>query len=260
MPRPAQGARRFAAWGLLGTLVAGSACAQILGLEPWEPQGATGGAGGGSSSSASASSASSSESSSAVSSSSSTGGLGGSGGSGGGSTSTSSSSSSGCTSTNCSATYCDAATCMNDMCMHNFKMAMTPLGQQVVGDCKQKVCDGNGGTMDVPDLNDKPPTTTCKAQSCNPDGSVNTVLATPGTTLCKVTPQSASLDGTCDPKGACLFCDTSKDSCMDGCMDASESDVDCGPGTAACPKCMTGQHCTSASNCFSGSCLGGVCE
>src|SRR5579871_3669701 len=45
-------------------------------------------------------------------------------------------------------------------------------------------------------------------------------------------------------------------SCTDGLRDGDETDVDCG---GSCPKCALGRHCSIASDCASGHCIGGLC-
>jgi hypothetical protein len=62
-------------------------------------------------------------------------------------------------------------------------------------------------------------------------------------------------DGTPCPGGTCDGgrCAT----CTDGVKNGSETGVDCG---GSCPRCTTGQGCTSPNDCASAFCSGGTCQ
>jgi hypothetical protein len=62
-------------------------------------------------------------------------------------------------------------------------------------------------------------------------------------------------DGTACPGGTCHGgrCTT----CSDGIKNGSETGVDCGGN---CPRCATGQGCTSRNDCASALCSGGTCQ
>jgi hypothetical protein len=57
---------------------------------------------------------------------------------------------------------------------------------------------------------------------------------------------------TCGRDGCCIVY------CNNGVQDGTETDVDCGGNCQA--FCRSGQHCSSPLDCYSNTCLNGVCQ
>lgn len=82
-----------------------------------------------------------------------------------------------------------------------------------------------------------------------------------GATICL----RCGIGQTCGGNGDCTTnnciggtCDAAA-SCTDGIQDGGETGVDCG-GLTACPRCGTGQGCTSGSDCVNLVCMGSACQ
>ena len=229
---------RAAPWLVLSAVLSGGACAQILGLEEWKPQGSTGSGGtGGATSSTSSTSSSSSAS-----------------GGGGASSSASMSSSASGTDGGCvcpANTECTTYSCMNNQCVPMYTGAGSPLSMQNAGDCKTWVCDGNGGVMTQQDPNDHPPTDACNTGTCVNGMPVSTP-ASPGT--------SCGMKKTCNGSGFCEQCSGVIPSCNDFCADMGESDTDCGEACIGVGKlCGAGKHCFNKNDCAIGNCTNNSC-
>ena len=145
--------------------------------------------------------------------------------------------------------------CAGGLCSTMNVAANTPAGPQVIGDCKQNVCDGAGNLTSIDNNNDH----TGDGEVCTNDGCVAGILVhTPqvaGTDCTAEGPAPKHLCGTPGPPagGKCIECNTGADcvskvcmgnacqaaTCMDGAKNGAESDIDCG-GTGATP-CSVGQ-------------------
>jgi hypothetical protein len=53
------------------------------------------------------------------------------------------------------------------------------------------------------------------------------------------------------------MCEGVAPTCLDGCVDGDETDIDCGGGK--CNPCALGKTCHVASDCYSGVCKNDVC-
>lgn len=163
------------------------------------------------------------------------------------------------------ATACAHPTCTGATCQPNYFDAGTPVAPQVDGDCELHVCDGMGGTTNIPDDMD-PPADPC--ESCA-NGAVIDLLGA-----------ACSLDGgaagQCNGAGSCcatcatyvaqgVTCGTLPDECgnlltCDNAKDGTETDVDCGGDAGACPtRCALNQKCLVGADCASGFCVANVC-
>ncbi|WP_438037672.1 hypothetical protein [Sorangium sp. So ce128] len=236
--------------------------------------GGAGGSGGGTTTSSSASSSSDTGGSDG------TGGMGGSGGSGGaGGTGGSMTCAGGATPCDTigdcptPATECVKATCEARCCgTTSVPDGTATMAGQEAGDCKQQVCDGDGGTTSIRDDTDKPADDECNVGTC-PGGSPGSAPKTAGT--------SCTTGGkVCDGNGACVGCladthctapqvcdpmgtHTCVDvSCTDGALNGGETDVDCGgiDAGSGCAPCADDLECALDSDCASGYCnTAGLC-
>ncbi|UQA55702.1 hypothetical protein [Polyangium aurulentum] len=147
---------------------------------------------------------------------------------------------------------CKDWACMNETCTATNHPVGTVLPAQSPGDCKNVVCDGNGGVMGEPNDGDVPADDgeECTDQVCSS-----------GTPMfpSKMAGDKCSA-GVCDEAGACVECLVSADcesgftcaekecfSCNDSTKNGTETDVDCGGG--GCKKCPEGKACNVAADC-----------
>ncbi|MDI3292124.1 Ig-like domain-containing protein, partial [Polyangium sp. 15x6] len=163
-------------------------------------------------------------------------------------------------------TPCAVATCEAGACGTSFVAAGTATANQQAGDCRVEQCDGAGSTMSAVDANDTPNDgNVCTSDLC--DAGIPLHPPLPADTACNVN------DGKlCDGNGACVECNSGPQcpsgvcmghvcqpaSCDDGVKNGTETDVDCGGGT--CLPCASGQACTTAADCQTGACIGGLCD
>lgn len=95
--------------------------------------------------------------------------------------------------------FCGAVVCLGRACVVTTALRNEPLpeNRQVVGDCQQLVCDGEGGTKQVVDDNDADPldTNPCLTYTC-----VNGVPSSGARPVGFPCP-----DGTCDGNGNCAI-------------------------------------------------------
>jgi hypothetical protein len=155
-------------------------------------------------------------------------------------------------------TECHVRTCEDGVCGVKDTAQGTALAEQVTGDCRQRVCDGDGGVAveedDADVLDDHNP---CTKDVC--------VAGFPENLPLEANP--ACSGGFCDGAGRCVPCvvgtecatpDLCVDNrcvpqrCIDGKKDGDETDVDCGGPT--CAPCATGGACGGSADCASGVC------
>ena len=149
---------------------------------------------------------------------------------------------------------CEDWACVNEVCTVTNRPAGTPLpnDKQTPGDCKNAVCDGNGGVMGEPNDGDVP---SDEGKECTNQ------VCTGGTPMFPNTNagDGCSNGGVCDGAGECVECLVSGDcdggftcamnkcfSCDDGMKNGAETDVDCGVG---CKKCTEGESCNVPDDC-----------
>lgn len=99
---------------------------------------------------------------------------------------------------------CQVRACNNNTCQILFTAAGTPSGAQMVGDCRQNQCDGQGATVTVPDDTDVPPAgnSPCTRETCANGSPVSQPVAT-GT--------SCGAGLVCNGTGQCVGCVTVAD-------------------------------------------------
>ncbi|MBL8743207.1 MAG: hypothetical protein JNK04_18985 [Myxococcales bacterium] len=167
---------------------------------------------------------------------------------------------------------CETAKCEASACV------LTPLEQgivvdiQLAGDCLDKVCDGEGSTEQVANMDDTPTIgDECVTYSCGPSGLEfvfnNGVPCSDGG-YCIENPQDddpanyecveCTQDSHCDTS----ICDEQEGSCSpatcgNGLMDGNETAEDC--GGQDCPSCANGLACVDDDDCLSGNCQADLC-
>ncbi len=163
-------------------------------------------------------------------------------------------------------TDCRTRTCIDGVCGLEFAPAGTPSSPQTTGDCKERVCDGEGVAVDQADNADVP----SDGKECTLDGCSGG--SPTSTNKAAGTPCAQSGGKVCNSSGACVECVTGADcasavctqgntcapaACGDSVKNGAETDVDCGGPT--CPDCAIGKNCLVASDCASASCVSNKC-
>jgi hypothetical protein len=162
---------------------------------------------------------------------------------------------------------CSAVECIDGACVESPLPSDTPLppASQVLGDCRERRCDGAGEVVDAPDDGDLP------AQQANPCFMPSCSGGVPLQSPVEAgTPCSNTLE--CDGQGACVECyvggptcdgeekcDAGKcvpPACKNGVKDPAETGIDCG---GACSPCADGQPCLVPADCASRFCSAGTC-
>lgn len=158
---------------------------------------------------------------------------------------------------------CILRVCAGGFCDVHEAPEGTPVGLPD-GDCRGRVCDGQGNSSDVADDSDTPPSTNaCVAMGCSQGSPAEQPLTGPP---CSEGGGSICLDGACveclsgdvcdsgicAPSGVCA-----EAACDDGVTNGSETDLDCGGMCSPCPDLA---ECLAATDCQSGICGGGHCE
>lgn len=164
---------------------------------------------------------------------------------------------------------CTFQECIEGKCTQMVADEGTAVMEQVAADCKVNQCDGKGervdGVVDSTDILDDGKE--CTIDECSATGEPMNTPAAAGT---KCTTGGI----VCDGKGACVECAFDTDCtmagdgcsdtnecvpaiCINGMLDAGESDIDCG-GTV-CSKCATDRICGMDSDCQSKFCKMGKC-
>jgi len=198
------------------------------------------------------------------------------------------------TTNDCQQPVCTAFACSTQHTAANTPTTVNP--PQVAGDCLTIVCDGNGGTMTIPDDSDPANSgTVCITDTCN-NGVAGTPVLHPGM-MCGGSvgmPEMCSATGMCGCQtnadctapntcgggnpGTPLFCGCTKTTCAaqnttcgtisDGCFgtlncddnktDGTETAVDCGGVASANPTCSL--TCGQGLKCNANSdCMSGFC-
>jgi hypothetical protein len=163
-------------------------------------------------------------------------------------------------------TECALRACNGGTCGTTSEAEGKAVSAQTAGDCKQVVCDGNGGEKQVPlDSDTMDDGKECTTDTCSGGAPVHTNIASG--TACPVTaghycngagdcvecvdPRQCATK-VCGANGTCLPA-----SCADGVQNGDETDKDCG---GSCNGCDTGQVCQKAADCYNGVCGGdGTC-
>ncbi len=195
------------------------------------------------------------------------------------------------------APLCVTATCNSNVCGTSNVAAGTlaPAGQQVPADCKDAVCDGNGGKTTQPNVGDLPnDNNQCTSDACTAQG-IPSFVAKASHTVC-----TQNNGKVCDGNGACIGCVDNADCtapgtcgggnpgtanvcgctkktcaqqqatcgtpvdgcnaggtllCNDGAKNGAETDVDCGGNVATCTV-----RCAQGKACSANSdCSSGFC-
>ena len=191
----------------------------------------------------------------------------------------------------CSGSYdfCKDRTCIANTCGVDSKALDTPLpeGDQTLGDCRIRVCDGAGNIITKVQTTDVPVDgNSCTQDACNGDGAPSNPPEPPNTTCS---------GGQCDGSGICLknngqTCIMASECLSNLCVDGHCCESDC---TAICKSCgvtgstglcvnvplgstddtcndtkvcngsalcklANGQPCTTNGNCASGNCKNGT--
>lgn len=162
-------------------------------------------------------------------------------------------------------TTCAPVVCENEKCVQQ----NAPWGAQSnevdeTQNCEVLVCNGRGGVVVTPDDTDVPLVTAeCEAGACH-NGEPRIVGTTGG-------PCGPARTKQCD-HGACVECLSDIDCrgsvcqsgtcvaahCVNGVLDGTETDIDCGGGE--CGGCLAGESCVLASDCLGGgACDQGTC-
>lgn len=100
---------------------------------------------------------------------------------------------------------CQRRACTAGLCSALNTSKGTPLKSQIPGDCKQKVCDGAGGVMQVVADDDKPNDN----NACTEDVCTSGVAKNPP----KPVGETCGVDQTCDGKGGCIGCAIAPERC-----------------------------------------------
>ncbi|MGK4007136.1 DUF4215 domain-containing protein [Sorangium sp. So ce1036] len=164
---------------------------------------------------------------------------------------------------------CQRRTCEDGRCGVDHAPRGKPVAEQTPGDCKARVCDGQGAVVEIEDardvFSDGDP---CSADVCVAGAPENPPA--PATTECGG--PDASGGRFCDGDGACVECLAPGDcvsnrcvanrcvapECGDGVMNGDETGVDC--GGPSCVPCAELEGCLAHADCRSGVCQGGVCR
>lgn len=164
---------------------------------------------------------------------------------------------------------CQRRTCEDGRCGVDPAPRGKPVAEQTPGDCKARVCDGQGAVIEIEDAQD----VFVDGDPCSADICVAGVPQNPpapATTECGG--PDASGGRFCDGNGACVECLVPGDclsnhcvanrcvapDCGDGVMNGAETGVDC--GGPACAPCADLEGCLAHADCRSGVCRDGVCS
>ncbi|WP_438038845.1 hypothetical protein [Sorangium sp. So ce128] len=146
---------------------------------------------------------------------------------------------------------CAIARCIDGGCATEPVASGTPVKVQMAGDCRERVCDGDGAVTEVDDDDDlRDDHSQCTVDSCRDGSPINDPVETG--TWC-----SLADGGLCNPAGVCVQCLVDWDcptevcidyvcqvaSCEDGLHNGDEGGIDC--GGSACPACGAPARVTS---------------
>ncbi|WP_437852112.1 hypothetical protein [Sorangium sp. So ce363] len=146
---------------------------------------------------------------------------------------------------------CAIARCIDGGCATEPVASGTPVKVQMAGDCRERVCDGDGAVTEVDDDDDlRDDHSQCTVDSCRDGSPINDPVE--AGTWC-----SLADGGRCNPAGVCVQCLVDSDcptevciayvcqaaSCEDGLHNGDEGGIDC--GGSACPACGAPARVTS---------------
>lgn len=159
---------------------------------------------------------------------------------------------------------CVLRSCVDGTCENVAVQDLVEIASQAAGDCRNVVCDGEGGEKYVNDVDDVyDDGNECTKDECNDGVPVNQ-------------PNSGAVcnTGFCDATGACVACLSANDceleqlcteqgyciekTCIDDLKNNGETDVDC--GGVNCAPCEDGAACASTDDCVSSVCTELVCQ
>ncbi|WP_437524399.1 hypothetical protein WME79_35940 [Sorangium sp. So ce726] len=138
---------------------------------------------------------------------------------------------------------CAVARCTDGGCTTEPVASGTIVKVQMAGDCRERVCNGDGAVTEVDDDDDvRDDHSECTVDSCRDGSPLNDPVETG--TLC-----SRAEGGLCNPAGVCVQCLVNVDcptevcidyvcqaaSCSDGVHNGDEGGIDC--GGRSCPAC-----------------------
>ena len=109
---------------------------------------------------------------------------------------------------------------------------------------------GSGGSTGCTDASSCGTTTTCRVFTCD-DGECSEALTDANTSCEDGRGCDADNPCVCDGEGSCVLA-----TCMDGLLNGTESDLDCG---GECPGCENGEDCGANTDCEDGYCDVNVC-
>jgi hypothetical protein len=162
---------------------------------------------------------------------------------------------------------CGSATCENGVCGMELN-PFGPLASQVLGDCKEILCDGFGNLVEVKEASDVyNDGAQCIDDRCEGGEPVN-MLFGPGY-ACSENGGQYCFEGKCGecvafmgvPCGGGLACDgvlCVQMHCVNNTWDKGDGETghNCG---GPCRPCPTGSGCYSGADCFDGVCVSGSC-
>ncbi|WP_437981085.1 hypothetical protein [Sorangium sp. So ce117] len=146
---------------------------------------------------------------------------------------------------------CAIARCVDGGCTTEPVASGTPVKVQMAGDCRERVCDGDGAVTEVDDDDDlRDDHSSCTVDSCRDGAPINDPVE--AGTWC-----SLADGGLCNPVGVCVQCLVHSDcptavcidyvcqvaSCEDGLRNGDEAGIDC--GGSSCPACGAPARVTS---------------
>jgi hypothetical protein len=138
----------------------------------------------------------------------------------------------------------------------------TLIDAHAAGDCRARVCDGQGQVVDVVDLANVPaPPDACSLGICDQVG-LAAFISAPAGTPCTSSDGGRRCDGArrcvqcltsadCVPTAPCVLHRCAPSSCGNGKRDGAETDVDCG---GSCAPCVDGRRCKIDQDCLSDAC------
>ncbi|WP_437764976.1 hypothetical protein WMF27_32425 [Sorangium sp. So ce281] len=146
---------------------------------------------------------------------------------------------------------CAVARCVDGGCATEPVASGTPVKEQIAGDCRERVCDGDGAVTEVDDDDDlRDDHSQCTVDSCRDGSPINDPVE--AGTWC-----SLADGGLCNPAGVCVQCLVDSDcptgvcidyvcqaaTCEDGLHNGDEGGIDC--GGRSCPACEAPASVTS---------------
>lgn len=148
---------------------------------------------------------------------------------------------------------CQVRVCNQGVCGFAFNAYGTPTTSQVAGDCKQKICDGAGGIVNVTANADLPADdgNQCTSQVC-----INGNPAFPNLPTGVACNQNGGTQ--CDGFGACIFVSVCGDGAVQGTEGCDDSNTSSGDGCSAFCTVEPGYQCSGAPSVCLPTCGDGV--